>query len=165
MNLIVARSNTGAIGKENKLLWRIREDLQHFKSVTYGHVVVMGRKTYESLPGGALPMRKNIVLTRREEYEADGAILLNSVHDVLKFQEENPDEQIFIIGGEEIYKAFMPYIKKIYLTQVDLEVEGDAYFHYDKATWIPEEPAKKGEHCHQVGFDYYFMTLSKENDK
>lgn len=159
MKLIVAYSNNGVIGGDGKLLWHVPEDLRNFKQTTAGHVVVMGRKTYESLPDGALPFRKNIVLTRDENYTLDDAEVMHSIEEVLTFEKENPTETIFIIGGAEIYKAFMPYIEEMHITFVDVEIEGDAHFSLDRSVWAPiHEPQLQ---VSKTGIPYSISILRK----
>lgn len=159
MNLIVAVAKNGVIGKDNKLPWHLPEDLKHFKNITTGHVVVMGRKTYESLPNGALPFRKNIVLTRDENYLLDDAEVMNAIEEVLAFQELHPDEEIYIMGGAEIYKAFMPYVKRLCITCVALEVEGDSFFPTEfegfTLSYLSENMTSKN------GIEYMFSELTR----
>jgi len=128
INIIVAVSENGVIGKDNDLPWRLPTDLKYFKEVTDGSIVFMGRKNYESIPEKyrPLPNRTNVVLTRNEEYEAEGCEVR---HDIDKALDEFiwGNEDIFIIGGSEIYKECFKYSNKLYLTRVHTEVEGDTY--------------------------------------
>lgn len=116
-----------AIGKNNKLLWNIPEDLQHFRKITAGHVVIMGRKTYESI-GRPLPNRLNIVLTHDPFKVTEGVLFASSLEEALKMASENEKQEIFIIGGGQIYKEAMPLVDKLYLTIVDDSPEADTYF-------------------------------------
>jgi dihydrofolate reductase len=161
MNAIVAISRNGVIGKDGKMPWHISEDLRYFKQVTAGHVVVMGRKTYESI--GALPLRHNIVLTRDKDYQADGCEVMHSVEEVVEWAKNHPEEKVFIIGGAEIYKAFMPYIQTLYLTRIDADFEGDTVFDIHYSDWIPVQ-VDKGKECDKVGLDYYFLTLQRAKE-
>jgi dihydrofolate reductase len=138
---IVARSHPHhVIGVDNKLPWHLRTDLQHFKRRTSGHVIIMGRKTYASI-GKPLPNRHNIVLSRTEVPAAQGlewagdvatALLLADVHSII-----NRKTEFFVIGGEQIYEMFFPYINRVYLTEVFADINGDAKFdrEFDKRIW------------------------------
>lgn len=128
INIIVASSENNVIGKDNKLLWDLKDDLKRFKDLTKNNTVIMGRKTYESI-GKPLPNRVNIVLTRSKK-EIKGCIVVNSVKEALNKSDRN--KEIFIIGGTEIYNQFLNYCNKIYLTLVHSEFEGDAYFFSEK---------------------------------
>lgn len=127
-SIIVAKSKNNIIGKDNKLLWHIPEDLKHFKELTNYHKIFMGRKTFESLPG-ILVNRKHLILTKNEFYPiiSDPVEL---VHSLEEFIEDNKDteEEIFVIGGGTIYSELMPYCKKLYVTEVLKEFNGDTSF-------------------------------------
>ena len=128
ISLIAALSSADrAIGKENKLLWKIPEDMRRFKSLTTGHVVIMGRKTFESI-GKPLPNRTNIVLTRSESFAPAGTIACRSLDEALTAARKIEQEEIFVIGGAEIYKEAMPIADKLYLTIVQSSAPGDAFF-------------------------------------
>ncbi|WP_312654504.1 dihydrofolate reductase [Proteiniclasticum sp.] len=125
-SLIVAATKDGVIGKNGDLPWRIPSDLSYFKRMTMGKKMIMGRRTFESLPG-MLKGRELIVLTRSEEYKVpDGVKLIHSLEDVLDY--ENLDEEVFIIGGGEIFRKFIPKCNKLYITWVNRSFEGDTYF-------------------------------------
>lgn len=125
-SLIVAATKDGVIGKNGDLPWRIPSDLSYFKRMTMGKKMIMGRRTFESLPG-MLKGRELIVLTRSEEYKVpDGVKLIHSLEDVLDY--ENLDEEVFIIGGGEIFRKFIPKCSKLYITWVNRSFEGDTYF-------------------------------------
>lgn len=125
IHLIVAIGEDGSIGKKGDLIWKISDDLKNFKSLTTGHPVIMGRKTWESLPKRPLPKRRNIILTRQKDYKAEGAEIVNSVEEALKLLNE---EEPFIIGGSEIYKAFMPVTSLFHITKVfDTCREADSF--------------------------------------
>jgi len=124
-------ARTRAIGKDNQLLWHLPEDLKRFKRVTDGHPVVMGRKTWESLPEKfrPLPGRTNIVVSRQEGYEATGAIVVHSIDAALDAAEAAAgSEEIFIIGGAQIYIDTLPFADRLYITSVNDDAEGDAFF-------------------------------------
>ena len=127
ISIIVAVAENNVIGKDNNLLWRLPNDLKNFKEITMGHTIIMGRKTFQSLPK-ILPGRKHIVLTRDKGFIAPNEMVkvFNSVTELLSSL--NPQIEYFIIGGGEIYKALMPYSEKLYLTKVSKVFEGDIYF-------------------------------------
>lgn len=113
VNMIVAAGKDGAIGKNGDLIWHISSDLKRFKALTMGHPVIMGRKTWESLPKKPLPGRLNIVVSRNPDFIAEGARVVTTPEDALGV---SGDSSPFVMGGEQIYKAFMPYVTKIFLT-------------------------------------------------
>ena len=127
-SIIVAIANKNIIGGDNKLLWHISEDLKRFKSITTGHTIVMGRKTFESFPK-PLPNRHHVVLTRDKNYKVDSdqVTVINDIETFMKTY-ENSGSEIFIIGGGEIYNLFLPYCNKLYLTKIKEDFEGDTYF-------------------------------------
>lgn len=135
-SIIVAMGNQNQIGKDNKLLWSIKEDMQNFKNLTLNHTVIMGRKTFESI-GKPLPNRENIVLTRNKEYQANNCIILHSLNEVMEHS-KNKDE-VFVIGGSEIYKMFLNSslpLKKMYISHVECNSFGDSYFPtFNKNNW------------------------------
>ena len=129
MNLIVAVDKNWAIGLKNKLLVSIPEDMKFFRTETAGKVVVMGRKTLESFPGGMpLKNRTNIVLTGNPEYQVKGAVVLHTVEEVLKELEQYPSGEVYIIGGESIYRQFLPYCDVAHVTKINYAYEADTYF-------------------------------------
>ncbi len=133
ISLIAAVARNGVIGGNNEMPWHIGEDLKRFKAITSGHPVVMGRKTFESL-GRALPNRRNIVITRNGAYEAPGAEVAASLEEALALFA--PEEEVFIIGGGEIYRQALPLAGRMYLTWVDTDVEGDTSFpDFDRGDW------------------------------
>ena len=117
ITIIVAASENNIIGNDNKLIWHLSEDLKRFKNLTKGHHVIMGRKTFESMPR-ALPNRTNVIISRKKDYIADDAIVTNSLEDALSIASDDP--QPFIIGGGEIYKIALDYCDRIELTRVCL---------------------------------------------
>jgi len=124
ISLIAAAGKNNVIGSNNKLPWSIPEDLKYFKKTTSGKTIVMGRKTYESI-GRPLPNRQNVILTKNQNYTAPDCLVINSKEELSAT--ENNDE-IFIIGGSQIYKLFWEQADRIYLTRIDKDFEGDAYF-------------------------------------
>lgn len=151
IKIVVAISNNGVIGKDNKLLWKQSEDLKRFKSLTLGQKVVMGRKTYESI-GKPLPNRDNYVITRSLN-EIEGCKVLKSFEEVNKLEGD-----IFIIGGGEIYEKFITFADEIYLTIIDCDVDGDTFFNLDFNEWIEisSESFKKDD---KNEYNYTFKKL------
>ena len=130
MILIAAVAANRAIGRNNELLQRLPEDMKFFRSVTLNHTCVMGRKTYESI-GRPLPHRQNIILTRQPHYTAEGCTVVRNIERVLELS-----PKVFIIGGEQIYRAFLPHADTLLLTHLDGSWEGDAFFPaWDEAQW------------------------------
>jgi dihydrofolate reductase len=127
ISLVVAASKNNAIGKDNKLLWSLPNDMKYFKNITWGMPVVMGRKSFESL-GKPLKGRKNIIITRQANWNIDGTIPVKSLDDA-RFLVKNMDvKEMIVIGGGEIFRMAFEKAKRIYITRVDAELEGDTYF-------------------------------------
>ena len=129
MNIIVAADNNWAIGKNNKLLVSIPQDMKFFRETTTGKVVVMGRKTLESFPGGQpLKKRVNIVLTSDKNYHVNGADIVHSIDALLEELKKYPAEDIYVIGGESIYRQLLPYCDKAYVTKIEHAYDADTFF-------------------------------------
>ncbi|MCD4792810.1 MAG: dihydrofolate reductase [Bacteroidales bacterium] len=126
ISIIAALAENNVIGKDNDLIWHISEDLKHFKKLTSGHTIIMGRKTYESLPFKPLPKRKNIVISKKNDLYFEGAIVVKNPEEALK--ECKDEDEIFICGGATIYKYFLPLADKMYITKVYKAFEGDTFF-------------------------------------
>ena len=126
INIIVAVAENNVIGNNNSLIWHISEDLKRFKKLTLGKPIIMGRKTYESLPFKPLPKRKNIIISRNSELNFEGAELVNSPQKALDLCHDF--DEVFICGGAEIYKHFMNIANKMYITKVKKEFNGDTFF-------------------------------------
>ncbi len=126
-SIIVARADNHVIGKDNGLVWHMPADLKRFKSKTLGHYIIMGRKTLESMDK-PLPGRTTIVVTRNQDYHAEGCIVVHDVQDAFRLAEANKQEEVFILGGAEIYKLTMDLVDKIYLTEIKASFEGDTFF-------------------------------------
>lgn len=140
VSLIAARGRNNVIGTQGDLPWRLSSDLKLFKAVTRGKPVIMGRKTWESLPRRPLPGRLNIVVTRQDEYRADGAQVVSDMGAAfdIAFVQANQDQvdEVFVIGGAQIYAAAMHVADRLYLTEVDADPAGDAHFpEFDEAGW------------------------------
>ncbi len=128
LSIIVAIAKNNVIGNDNKLIWHISEDLKRFKEITSGKTIVMGRKTFESLPG-VLPNRKHIILTRDKNFKVNSeCVEIIYDFDELLNKYKNSDDEVFIIGGGEIYKQLLPYSNKLYLTKINKDFDGDTYF-------------------------------------
>lgn len=129
ISLIVARAKDNAIGKDNDLLWKIKDDLRLFKRTTAGHVVIHGRKSFESI-GFPLPNRSNIIITRNAAYKADGAFITHSLAEAIELGKKlEMNDEIFILGGAEIYKQSLDVVDRMYLSEVDGTFsEADAHF-------------------------------------
>jgi dihydrofolate reductase len=155
-------STTRALGKEGQLLWNIPEDMQRFKKITMGHPVIMGRKTWESIPlkYRPLPGRANFVVTRQKEYLAEGAVVCASFEDSLeKAHDSVGSDEIFVIGGGELYALALPIASRLYLTLVKDETPGDTFF--------PEYPdfTKVIEQEEDGALSYMFLTLERHELK
>lgn len=154
ITLIYAQDRQGGIGKDNKMLWHLPNDLQFFKKTTMGHSILMGRKTFESLNKRLLPGRQSIVLTRDTTYgqEIEGLKVMNSLEEALKYAEKEP---LMIIGGAQIYKEFLPYADEIICTQIDETFDADTFMPpIDETKWqlVRIEPGKvdpKNHYAHQ----------------
>lgn len=138
ISMIAAVGKNLELGKNNDLIWHFKEDMKFFKQTTMGHPVIMGRKTFESLPK-ALPGRKNIVISANPEYKADGAEVVTSVEEAIKLA-ETEDTDAFVIGGGRIYNEFLPYADNLYLTEINAECpDADTYFpDFNKNDYIKE---------------------------
>lgn len=129
--IIVAVAENGVIGNKGELAWHLPAEMAHFKTLTTGHPVIMGRKTHESI-GRALPGRRNIIVTHNPQYEATGCEVVSSLEAALDLVR---DEQAFVIGGSSIYAAALPFAHDLYLTIVHASPEGDTFFSYNKNDW------------------------------
>ena len=156
--MIVAMAENRAIGKNNELLWHLPKDFQHFKSVTMGKPILMGRKTFESI-GKALPGRKNIVITRDNNFTAEGIVIVHSITAALEATEEFDD--VMVIGGASFYEQMLPVTETLYLTVVHQDVEADAFFPEIKAEdWEVVEQVKH-EADEKHAYPYSFITYRR----
>ena len=158
ISLIAAVSSNMVIGKNNDLPWKLPDDMKYFMETTKGHHVIMGRKNYESIPEKfrPLPNRTNIVVTRQENFQAPGCIVVNSIERALDIANNNGELEVFIIGGAEIYKQGLPSTQRMYLTEINATIEGDTYFpEVDKTEWIETSriPHEEDDR-HRYSFDY-----------
>jgi dihydrofolate reductase len=159
--LVAAVARGGVIGRDGGIPWRLPEDIAHFRELTMGHPVVMGRHTWESLPEGfrPLPGRGNVVVTRNSEWSAQGADRAGSVEEALALLEGEP--RIFVIGGGEIYAAALPFADELLLTEIDAEIEGDTVFpQWDRADF--EETVREQQRS-VSGVDFAFVTYRRHD--
>jgi dihydrofolate reductase len=156
ISFVVAIAENNAIGKDNGLLWHLPTDLKHFKQITNGHTIIMGRKTFDSM-GKPLPNRRNIVITRNADLKIEGAEVTTSVDDALALCKT--EEEVFIIGGAEIYKEALDKTDRIYLTTVHQRFEGDAYFpELDRSKWV-ETAREEHQPDEKNNIAFTFSTL------
>ena len=161
LSIIVAKAQNNIIGKNNKLLWHISEDLKRFKDLTTGHTIIMGRKTFESL-GRILPNRKHIVFTQNPDFKVNDENV-KIVHSMLEIQEyiENKEEN-FVIGGAMIYNLLMPYANKMYITEIHKDFEGDTVFPKINLDIWKEVSREKGEDIEQNDLEYDFVVYERK---
>ncbi len=158
ISIIVARARNGVIGRRNRLPWRLPADLQRFKAVTMGKPMVMGRRTWESLPG-LLPGRRHIVVSRDPAYGAEGAEVASSLAGAVALA--GAVEEVMVIGGAQLYRQALPLAERIYLTEVDAEVEGDTWFpSFDESEW-EERRREEFPADERNEFPYAFVNLER----
>lgn len=161
ISLIAALGRNRAIGKDNELIWQIPDDLKRFKALTDGHPVIMGRKTWESIPEKyrPLPNRTNIVITTDSNYSAPGAVLAQSFPEALSLaRDASGSEEIFAIGGQRVYECALPFASRLYLTLIDDEKEGDAFFPAYEDQFANEAAREEREHD---GLRYAWVDLER----
>ena len=157
--LIAAAAKNNALGKNNDLIWHLPNDFKRFKAITSGHYIIMGRKTFESFPK-PLPNRTHVVITRQKGYQPEGCIVVDSIEKALAISPKN--ENVFIIGGGEIYTLGLPFAQKIELTRVHNDFEADVFFpEIDLKQWklIEEEFHLKDE---KHKYDFSFQTFLRK---
>ncbi len=161
ISAIVAMAKNGVIGKKGKLPWYLPAELAHFKELTMGHPIIMGRRTHESI-GRALPGRSNIIITHDKNYQAaEGCQVVDSLNGAIKTAKTKPgDEEVFIIGGEQVYKEALPKLDRVYLTKVDAGIKGDKYFEYDPKEWR-RISSEKHSADDKNQYDYEFVVLER----
>ena len=139
VSLIVAVSENKVIGKDNDLVWHLPADMRFFKDTTKGHFVIMGRRNYESIPHRyrPLPHRTNVIVTRQDDYKAEGCLIVNSVEAAIELAQKAGDKEPFVIGGGQIYKYAIEknLVDRVYLTKVHTEIDGDTYFDDLDGSW------------------------------
>ena len=161
LSTIVAIANNNVIGKDNKLIWHLPEDLKRFKQITTGKNIIMGRKTFESL-GRVLPNRKHIILCNDMEMDIDNenVEILDDISKLDKYI--NSEEECFVIGGATIYKLLMPYANKMYITKINESFEGDVYFPEIKEKEWQVVDREKGLKNEENPFDYEYITFERK---
>ena len=161
LSIIVAKAKNNIIGKDNALIWHLPEDLKRFKRLTTGHTIIMGRKTFESL-GRVLPNRYHVILTNNTKWKVDNENV-EVINDITKLSTYiESDEESFVIGGGAIYKLLMPYCKKMYITEINTEFEGDVKFpEIDKNIW-KEIEREKGPNDEKNDFSYDYVTYERK---
>lgn len=154
--MIVAVDESRAIGKNNGLLWHIKEDLQHFKELTTGHTIIMGENTYYSI-GRPLPHRTTVVVTLNQSLELPGCLVVHSIEEAFQVAREQEGEEVFVVGGASIYKQCLPLIERLYLTLVRGTHEADTYFpdYSDFKKVLSEEKCDNGE------YQFTFFVLER----
>lgn len=162
VSMIAAMGSNRVIGKDNDLPWHLPDDFKFFQQTTKGHHIIMGRKNWESLPHKfqPLPHRTNLVITRQEDYQAEGGTIIRSLEEGKEIAESNGEEELFIIGGGEIYRMGLDLADRIYLTEIDGAFDGSVTFpEFSKSEWKEEsrEHHPKDER-HQYAFDFVLYT-------
>lgn len=160
ISLLLAMDQKRTIGKDNDLPWHLPADLAFFKRVTMGHPIVMGRKTHESI-GRALPGRTNIIITRDKNYTAQGCKVIHTI-DEIKNIEENREDEIFVIGGAEIFNKTLQFADKLYITHIEETFEGDTFFpKIEESEWelVSKEKGIKDE---RNPYDYFFLLYKRK---
>lgn len=167
LSIIVAAATNGAIGGDNKMLWHMPTDMQYFKKMTTNHTVIMGRKSYDAL-GKPLPNRVNIVISKNVKYKLNGCYTVTSLTEAIDLAQElytatgeTAEQQIFVIGGAQIYKLAMPLVDKLYVTEIKAHFEGDAFFDkVDLNIWeeVTRDARKSDE---KNKYDYDFVVYER----
>ena len=160
LSIIVAKAKNNIIGKDNKMIWHLPEDLKHLKELTTGHTIIMGRKTYESL-GKPLPNRKHIIFSQNPDFKVNDENV-EVVHSLLQIQDLiEGKEEAFVIGGAMIYNFLMPYVKKMYVTEIEKDFDGDTFFPSINSEVWKEVSREKGIRDENNDLDYYFVTYER----
>jgi dihydrofolate reductase len=152
--LVVAIARNGVIGNKGLIPWHISDDMKRFKALTLGHTVVMGRKTWDSLPRKPLPGRINVVVTRQKDWQAEGAVVVHTLEEAMA----ETSGAVMVIGGAEIYQRALPLATRIELTEVHKDIEGDAKFMLDRAGW---HETLREDHVAPDGLRYSYVTLTR----
>jgi len=159
ISIIVAMARNRTIGINNTLPWRCPEDLKHFKALTMGHHMIMGRKTFDSI-GNALPGRTTVVVTRTPDLKIDGCIVAHSLHEAIAASAG--DTEAFIVGGADIYAQALSLADTLYITEIQLVVEGDAHFpEFDTSAWQEAAREVRSQETPQV-LEYHFVTYRRK---
>ena len=157
LSIIVAIANHQVIGINNTLPWHLPEDLKRFRALTTGHHIIMGRKTYESL-GRLLPGRTTVIVTRNKNYRLEGALIAHSLEGAVALCKN--DDEVFLIGGAELYQDGLKLADKLYITEVDLTVDGDAFFpEFDLNLW---QETSREAHASAQGLSFSYITYTRK---
>ena len=162
-SIVVAHDRNKIIGVDNRLPWRIPADLAHVKQTTMGKILIMGRKTYNSI-GKPLPGRINVVLTKDKEWSVDGVQVVHSVDEIIEL-EKHTDKECVVFGGQVLFEQLLPYVTKIYLTYIDHEFEGDTFFpikNYEEEWEMIS--SVKGPKDEKNPYDYYFQEYIRKHN-
>lgn len=153
--MIVAASENGVIGKGGDLPWRLSADLKHFKKLTMGHHMIMGRKTFESI-GVLLPGRHTVIVTRQTDFQFEGAAVTHSIDDAVKYARDQNDSMPFVVGGAEIYRLTIPLMTDLFLTRVHADIDGDTYLpELDWASWdLIETQSFEADDRNEFGYSF-----------
>ncbi|KAA9021689.1 type 3 dihydrofolate reductase [Niallia endozanthoxylica] len=160
ISFIVAMDKNRVIGKDNQLPWHLPADLKFFKRVTMGHPIIMGRNTFESI-GKPLPGRENIIVTRNKEYVQEGCTIIHSIEELLQMASHN-NEEVFVIGGAELFQATFPMADRLYITRIEEEFTGDTYFpEFNQSDWdlVSQEKGVKDE---KNPYEYFFTIYERK---
>lgn len=158
LSIIVAVAKDGVIGLNNTLPWHLPEDLKRFRALTTGHHIIMGRKTYESL-GRLLPGRTTVIVTRNQDYQLEGALVAHSLEAAIALCKN--DDEVFLIGGAELYQAGIKLANKLYLTEIDLDIAGDAFFpEFDLSEW---QEISREAHSSAQDLSYRYITYVRKS--
>jgi dihydrofolate reductase len=162
LSLIAALTKNRVIGKNNDLPWHLPDDMKYFMQTTKGHCVIMGRRNYESIPVKfrPLPNRTNIVLTRQKTFVAANCQVVHSLSEALAFAQQQNEQEVFIIGGAEVYAMALPQAERLYLTEIDAELEGDTFFPFFDKTQFTEisRSHHPADDRHPFAFDFVVYT-------
>ncbi len=159
ISLIVAMARNRTIGVNNTLPWRIPEDLRHFKALTMGHHMIMGRKTFDSI-GKPLPGRTTVIVTRNKAFQAECCVVAHSLQDAVTACAN--DEEIFVVGGAELYAQALPLASTLYLTEIEQDVNGDAYFpEFDRNEWVETARVRRSQ-AEPQPLEYDFVTYRRK---
>jgi dihydrofolate reductase len=162
LSILAAVARNGVMGRHNALPWHLPEDLKHFKALTMGHTIIMGRKTYASI-GRVLPGRTNVIVTRQLDFCAPDAIVVHTLEDALDLNGRQ-DDVLFIIGGARLYEQTLDLVQRLYLTEIQQDFEGDTFFPaFDRSDWVEvsrERHVSDGKAG--VPLEYHFVILDRE---
>nr|AIA13259.1 Dihydrofolate reductase [uncultured bacterium] len=164
LSLLVAASENNVIGRNNELPWHLPNDMKFFKNTTWGLPVIMGRKTYDSLKSEPLPGRTNIVITRQQDWKPEGIIVVHSLQDAISAAQDTESNEIFVLGGGEIFKEAIEIGHRIYITRVHAVVEGDVFFpKIDESKW--KQVSKRDCFADEKhAYDYTFETWERRGE-